>query len=157
YQSDTGLRADFKQTEKVYEKESVMAKQKGKAPIVTKEQKLKAIEEYRAGIKTSKQIAEEFGSSNKNLIHAWKYEVEERAKGERVDELQNIGYSSEAAKKILELELEIIEYQKKLTEQVLINDLLKKLRNQNSYQPEKNATGLSDIIRSLNQKKKPVK
>jgi len=44
----------FKRTEKVYEKQSVMAKQKGKSPIATKEQKLKtkAIEEYKAGIKS---------------------------------------------------------------------------------------------------------
>lgn len=105
----------------------------------------------------AKQIAEQFGSTNKNLIHAWKYEFEERAKGERVDELKNTGYSSEATKKILELEQEIVEYQKKLAEQVLINDLLKKLRMQPNFQPEKSATGLTDIIKSLNQKKKPVK
>ncbi len=134
-----------------------MAKQKGKAPIATKEQKLKAIEEYKAGIKTAKEIAEQFGSGNKNLIHAWKYEVEERAKGERVDELKNTGYSSEAAKKILEMELEIVEYQKKLAEQVLINDLLKKLRMQPNFQSEKSASGLTEIIRNLNQKKKPLK
>jgi transposase-like protein len=134
-----------------------MVKQKAKAPIATKEQKLKAIVDYKAGIKSAKEIAEQFGSTNKNLIHSWKYEVEERAKGERVDELQNTGCSSEAAKKILELEQEIVEYQKKLAEQVLINDLLKKLRSQSSYQPEKSATGLTDIIRSLNQKKKLVK
>lgn len=83
--------------------------------------------------------------------------MEEKAKGERVDELQNSGYSSEAAKKILDLELELAEYQKKLAEQVLINDLLKKLRMQPNFQPEKNVTGLTDIIKSLNQKKKPVK
>lgn len=65
-----------------------MAKQKGNKAIATKDQKLKAIEEYKAGIKTTKQIAEQFGSKNKNLIHAWKYEFEERAKGERVDELK---------------------------------------------------------------------
>ncbi len=134
-----------------------MTKQKVNAPIATKKQKLKAIEEYKAGIKTSKQIAEQFGSTNKNLIHAWKYEVEERGKGERVDELQNTGYSAEAAKKILELEMQIEEYQKKLAEQVLINDLLKKLRSQTNYQPEKSAAGLNDIIRNLNQKKKPAR
>ncbi len=134
-----------------------MAKQKGNRAIATKEQKLKVIEEYKSGTKSAKEIAEQFGSSNKNLIHAWKYEFEERAKGERVDELKNTGYSSEAARRILELELEVVEYQKKLAEQVLINDLLKKLRNQSSYQPEKNATGLTEIIRSLNQKKKPVR
>ncbi len=134
-----------------------MAKQKGNKAIATKEQKLKAIEEYRAGIKSAKEIAEQFGSSNKNLIHAWKYELEEKAKGERVDELQNTGYSSEAAKRILELELEIAEYQKKLAEQVLINDLLKKLRMQSSFQPEKSANGLREIIRNLNQKKKLLK
>jgi transposase-like protein len=134
-----------------------MAKQKGNKAIATKEQKLKAIEEYKTGAKSAKQISEQFGSSNKNLIHAWKYEFEEKAKGERVDELKNTGYSSEAAKRILELEQEVIEYQKKLAEQVLINDLLKKLRSQPNFQPEKNVTGLTDIIRSLNQKKKPVK
>ena len=56
-------------------------------------------------------------------------------------------------KKILDLELELAEYQKKLAEQVLINDLLKKLRMQPNFQPEKNVTGLTDIIKSLNQKK----
>lgn len=134
-----------------------MSKRKGKSPIATKEQKLRAIEEYKSGIKSAKQIAAEFGTSNNNLIHAWKYELEEKAKGERVDELQNSGYSSEAAKKILDLELELAEYQKKLAEQVLINDLLKKLRMQPNFQPEKNVNGLTDIIKSLNQKKKPVK
>jgi hypothetical protein len=57
----------------------------------------------------------------------------------------------------LELELEIAEYQKKLAEQVLINDLLKKLRMQPNFQPEKSASGLTEIIRNLNQKKKPLK
>lgn len=140
----------------VYEKESVMAKQKGNKAIATKEQKLKVIEEYKAGTKSAKEIAEQFGSSNKNLIHAWKYEFEERAKGERVDELKNGGYSSVAARRILDLEQEVIEYQKKLAEQVLIVDLLKKLRMQPNYQPERNASGLTDIIRNLNQKKKHV-
>ena len=134
-----------------------MAKQKGKEAIATREQKLKAIEEYKAGIKTSKQIAEEFGSTKKNLIHAWKYEVEEKAKGKRVDELKNTGFSAEAARKILDLEQEVIGYQKKLAEQVLIIDLLKKLRNQPNFQPERNVNGLTDIIRNLNQKKKPVR
>ncbi len=134
-----------------------MAKQRGNKAIVTREQKLKAIEEYKAGLKTAKQIAEQFGSMNKNLIHAWKYEVEEKAKGERVDELKNTGCSSEAAKRILELEQEVVEYQKKLAEQVLINDLLKKLRMQPNFQPEKSASGLTEIIRNLNQKKKPLK
>ena len=134
-----------------------MARQNGNKAIATKEQKLKAIEDYKAGTKTAKQIAEQFGSTNKNLIHAWKYEVEERAKGERVDELKNTGYSSEAAKRILELEQEVVEYQKKLAEQVLIVDLLKKLRAQPNFQLEKNVNGLTDIIRNLNQKKKPVR
>jgi transposase-like protein len=134
-----------------------MAKQKGNAPIATKEQKIKAIEDYKAGVKTAKEISAEFGSKNNNLIHAWKYEFEERAKGERVDELKNTGYSPEAARKILDLEFEIVEYQKKLAEQVLINDLLKKVRSQSTFQPEKSASGLTEIIRSLNLKKKPVK
>ena len=45
-----------------------MTKQKGNKAIATKEQKLKVIEEYKAGIKTAKQIAEQFGSTNKNLM-----------------------------------------------------------------------------------------
>ncbi len=47
-----------------------MAKRKGKSPIATKEQKLRAIEEYKSGIKLAKQIAAEFGTINNNLIHA---------------------------------------------------------------------------------------
>ncbi len=53
--------------------------------------------------------------------------------------------------------MQIEEYQKKLAEQVLINDLLKKLRSQTNYQPEKSAAGLNVITRNLNQKKKPAR
>ena len=134
-----------------------MTKQKGKKAIAITDQKLKKIEEYKVGMKTAKQIAEEFGSTNKNLIHAWKYEFEEKAAGERVDELKNTGYSAEAARRILDLEQQVVECRKKLAEQFLINDLLKKIRNQPNFQPDKNVTGLTDIIRNLNRKKKPVR
>lgn len=124
---------------------------------ISKEEKLKAIADYQSGRKTAKEIAEEFSTNDLNVIHRWKYEFETKAKGERVEELKSNGYAVDAAKRIRELESEILEYQKIVAEQAVILDLLKKHRTQQNSVFEKRSSGLTDIIKQLDQKRKPQK
>lgn len=123
----------------------------------TVEEKKKAVSDYQSGKKSAKQIAEEFKSTDHNLVHRWKYELETRSKGERVEELKSNGYAVDAARKIRELEAEVLEYQKKVAEQTVIIDLLKKQRSQKSSVFEKRSSGLTDIIKELDLKRKPQK
>ena len=120
-------------------------------------EKKKAVADYQSGKKTARQIAEAFKSGDLNLVHRWKYELEEKSTGERVEELKSNGYAAAAARKIRELEAEIIEYQKKVAEQAVIVDLLKKLQSQNSSVFEKRSSGLSETIRQLDPKRKHQK
>jgi len=61
------------------------------------------------------------------------------------------------AKRIIELELEIEEYKKKLAEQVLITELLKKLGPSKNSVLESELTGLIRTSNQLDQKRKRVK
>lgn len=90
-------------------------------------------------------------------IYRWRHELNQIKQGEQIDTLQTQGYSFEQAKKILELEAEIVEYQKKLSEQVVINDLLKKLHGPQNSALVKSASGLTDTIKLLGPKKKQQK
>lgn len=107
----------------------------------TREQKDKAVDDYISGAKTSSEIARELGTDINN-IYRWKTLRTEQAKGVRVEELIAEGYNKEAANRILNMELELEEYKKKLAEQVIIVDLLKKLQTSNNSAPESELTGL---------------
>lgn len=120
----------------------------------TLSEKQKAVADYQAGKKTAKQIATEFNSSDKNLVHRWKYELETRNQGKRVEELKSNGHAADAAKRIRELEAEVLEYQKIVAEQAVILDLLKKHRTQRNSVFEKRSSGLTDIIKELDPKRK---
>lgn len=122
----------------------------------TPEQKRQAVEEYLCGDKSAAQIAEELETEAQS-IYRWKSAQEEQKKDLRIDELINEGNSYNQAKKILELELEIQEYKNKLAEQVLINDLLKKLQTPASLQPESELTGLIRTANKSARKTKRVK
>jgi len=91
----------------------------------TLSEKQKAVADYQAGKKTAKQIAAEFNSSDNNLVHRWKYELETRNQGQRVEPPKGNGQAVDAAKRIRELEAEVLEYQKIVAEQAVILDLLK--------------------------------
>lgn len=121
----------------------------------TTEEKQKAVSDYHSGKRSAKQIAEDFESKDLNLVHRWKYELEDRSKGNRVEELKNTGYAVDAAKRIRELEAEVLEYQKIVAEQTVILDLLKKHRSQRNSVFAKRSSGLTDTIKQLDPKRKP--
>lgn len=127
-------------------------KNKKKWPI---ELKKKIVQEYLSGGKTASEIAEANGFGNDpGRIYKWRHELNQISQGEKIDVLKSEGYSFLQAKKIHELEQEIFEYQKKLAEQVLITDLLKKLHASKNSAPEKNVSGLTETMRLLAPNKK---
>lgn len=122
----------------------------------TTDQRDKAIDEYVSGAKTAQEVAQELGTDVSN-IYRWKTVREEKAKGSRIEELLDEGSTLAQAKRILELELELEEYKKMLAQEVVINNLLKKLQTSNSSAPESELTGLIRTTRKLDQKRKPAK
>lgn len=133
------------------EKEISPSKQRRK---FTQEQKDKAVEDFVSGARSAKEIAKELDTDIKN-IYNWKTAKEEKAKGVRVDELMGKGYSKEAAAQILNMELELELYKKKLAEEIIKVELLKKI--QNPSQSENELTGLINTTRKLDQKRRRAK
>ena len=123
---------------------------------VSREQKQQAVDDYLNGKKSAKELADELGVQQQ-VIYKWKTSFEENSKGVRVHELEDNGCPPEMAKRMSQLEDEVIEYQKKVAEQSLVIDLLKKLRQQGNLPPEKELNGLIATMKLLEQKKRPVK
>ena len=121
----------------------------------TPEQRKKAVEEFVSGSKSAIEIASELGIDPTH-IYRWKVAAEEKAKWARVDALGAEGHDPEAIKRILKLEEELEEYKKKVGEQALIIDLLKKIPIKSS-QPASELSGLIDTMKSSARKRKPVK
>lgn len=129
------------------------ARKNRKWPLELKKQ---IVQDYVSGAKTVAQLSKENGfEGDPNRIYRWRHEMNQIKKGEQIDDLQSQGYSFEQARKIQELEAEIIEYQKKLAEQFVINDLLKKLHGSKNLALVKSASGLSETMKLLGPKKKP--
>lgn len=122
----------------------------------TDEQKRMAVDDYVSGRKTAEQVAAE-NDVNATVIYKWRVQLDEKAKGARVDELESQGLSTQAARKILQLEAEVEEYQKKVAQQAVIIDLLKKLQPSTTSQPESELTGLIDTAKRLARSRKPSK
>jgi len=122
----------------------------------TQEQKDKAVAEYISEEKTAHQLAQELDCEPQH-IYRWKTLSEERSKGLRLDKLINEGNTKEMAQKLLEKELEIEMYQKKIAELTIINELLKKSRVEGISAPESELTGLIKTISKSGQKRKRVK
>ncbi len=120
------------------------------------EEKKKAVEEYVSGRKPAAQVCAELGV-HESLVYKWRVQLSEKAKGARVDELEAQGMSSQAARKLQQMEAEIEEYQKKVAQQAVIIDLLKKLQTPSSLAPENELTGLIDTTRKLARSKRHVK
>ena len=91
------------------------------------------------------------------VIYRWRVQLDEKAKGARIDELEAQGMSSQMARKMLQMEAEIEEYQKKVAQQAIIIDLLKKLQEPTTSQPESELTGLIDTTRKLGRSKRRAK
>ena len=122
----------------------------------TNEQKDKAVEIYLSGEKTAAEIAKDLDCDVQN-IYTWKTVAEEKRKGLRLEELIDDGNTKAMAQKLLEKELEIEEYQKKVAEQSIIIDLLKKLPGNENFQQESKLTGLIRTSKKSNQKRKRAK
>jgi len=131
-----------------------MTKKKRKS--FTREQRDQAVEDYSSGQKSAAEVARELGTDVQN-IYRWKTVKEDREKGLRYHELMDEGYDPVAAKKLLEKELELEEYKKKVAEQAIIIDLLKKLRNPSHSAPESELTGLIKTTKKLDRKRGPSK
>ena len=122
----------------------------------TKEQKNYAVEVYLSGVKTAAELAKELDCDVQN-IYTWKTLAEEKRKGLRVEQLIGEGNTKAMAQKLLEKELEIEEYQKKVAELTIINDLLKKLPGNENFQQESELTGLIRTTKKSIQKRKRAK
>lgn len=122
----------------------------------TEEQKRAAVDDYVSGRKTGEQVASELGIHS-TMVYRWRVEFDEKAKGIKLHELEAQGMSREAARKILEQQAIIEAYEKKVAQQAIIIDLLKKLQTSTISQPESELTGLLDTTRKLAKSRKPAK
>ena len=117
------------------------------------EQKQEIVEAYVSGSKTAQELALEHDIAT-GLIYRWKSDQNLKVKNNRIDELTSEGISRAMAIKIQQQEAEIEAYQKKVAEQAVIIDLLKKLPAVTSFQSESELTGLIDTMRRSAQKPK---
>ena len=122
----------------------------------SEEEKRQAVSEYVSGVKTAQQIANELGAAMQS-IYRWRTDFDEQKKGLKLSELQEEGCSKEHAERLIRFQDEIEAYQKKVAEQALIIDLLKKLRISGRLQPESELSGLIATTKQSDQKKKRAK
>jgi transposase-like protein len=121
----------------------------------TLEQKRAAIDDFESGRRTAAQVAASLGIAQ-GVIYKWRTMLAEKAKGARVDELESEGHNPEDARRIMQLEIELELYKQKVAELTIREDLLKKLHGP-LYPALKNANGLDEIKRILDQSKRRVK
>lgn len=122
----------------------------------TEQEKRVAVNDYVSGAKTAQQIATELGTDT-HAIYRWKTLFEEEAKGVRIEELERQGCSPQMAKRMALQEEEIALYQKKVAEQAVIIDLLKKLRSQKNSAPESELSGLIATTKKSDRNKRRLK
>ena len=121
-----------------------------------KKTKDKAVDDYISGNKTAQEIASEI-DCDPQLIYRWKVSRDEKAKGIRIDELVEEGCSKAMAEKLLEKELEIEAYQRKVAEQAIMLDLIKKLQTSTPFQRESELAGLIRTSKELERLKRRAK
>jgi len=120
------------------------------------EQKSEAVETYISGQQSAAEVAADLNISQ-GLLYKWKAGLEEGRRTDRLEELQADGSSLEQAKKLRQQEEEIALYQKKIAEQAVIIDLLKKLQTSTLSRPESELSGLIDTIKKSARKRIPFK
>lgn len=126
-----------------------MAKKKSRRSYPL-EYKQKLVEEYISGAANAQEIAEREGILP-GQIYRWKTQLEERAKLDRVGELEREGMSPAEARRVREMEDELEAYKAKVAEQAMAIDLLKKLHP--SFQSERRSSGYAEIKRKLGRSK----
>lgn len=114
--------------------------------------KRQAVEDYVSGQKTVAELSVALGVAQ-GVIYRWKVCLDENAREGRVNDLELQGLDPAAARRIRKLEEEVAEYQKKVGEQAVIIDILKKLRQLGIYPHESELSGLIDTIKPLGRRK----
>ena len=127
---------------------------KKKVKEITQQQKDNAVEEFLSGAKSAEVLAREFNVSTRT-IYKWKTLKEEKTKGDRIEQLVAQGNSKKSAVRILNLELENEEYKKKLAEEIIKVELLKKIHFPSPRENE--LTGLIKTTKKLDQRRRRVK
>jgi len=119
------------------------------------EYKKRIVQEYVSGNRRVAEIADSEGLVPGQIYH-WKTQLENRARRERIEEIQvEENVSPEQAQKIRELEEELEAYKAKVADQALVIDLLKKLHP--TLASEKRSSGYIETKRSLDPRKRHVK
>lgn len=122
----------------------------------TEEEKRQAVADYVSESRTAQQIANELGTDIQ-AIYRWRTFYDEQKKGVKLSELEFLGASHELAERIIRQQDEIEAYQKKVAEQALIIDILKKLRKLGPLPPESELSGLIAMEIKSAQKKQRAK
>jgi transposase-like protein len=110
----------------------------------SEEIKKQAVDDFVSGRRSAAEIAADLGLAQ-GVIYRWRVQLEEKAREARIEELGALPYD---AKRVQRLEEELAEYKRKVGEQTLIIDLLKKLRQSKIYLPESELSGLIETIKS---------
>lgn len=129
---------------------------KNKKYQFTDEQKRKAVDEYVSGQKRAEDIAKEL-KVPQGYLYKWRVQLSEKGKSVRVEELEKRGMSREMAQMMETKDAEIDAYRAALAQQIVINDLLKKLPASMISQRESELNGLLAIAKKLGRSKGPVK
>jgi transposase-like protein len=116
--------------------------------------KTKVVQEYLTGKYTVKELAKKYGfEHDPTRVYKWRHEFNQVKQGLQLEELKTLS-GAEQARRIQELEAEVLEYQKKLAEQFVINDLLKKHHGLKTSAHVRSVSGLTDTIKQLGPNKK---
>lgn len=122
----------------------------------TDEQKRKAVDDYVSGRKTAEQVAIENGVE-RGVVYKWRVQLDERAKGARIEELEEQGFSREQARIIEQQREELEAYKATVAQQAVIIDLLKKLQTSSASQRENDVIGLIETTKRLARSKRPAR
>jgi transposase len=122
----------------------------------SEELKSQVVDDYVCGRKTVAELSREHTISQ-GQIYKWKSQLEEKVATGRVKDLVAEGRSPQDARLLQQKENEIEMYQKKIAEQVLMIDLLKKLHHSENSHLLKSVSGSDEIAELLAQSKKRVR
>lgn len=122
----------------------------------TDQEKEKAVADYLSGAKSAKDIAHELGVEVHSIYH-WRAALDEQKRESRVSGLEAQGVPKEVAERLIQQQEEIEAYQKKVAEQAVIIDLLKKLQTSNSFPPESELSGWIATSKKSERKKRRAK
>lgn len=101
------------------------------------EYKQKIVAEFESGRSSADAIADREGLEC-GQIYKWRTQLENRARGKRIEKLETSGLSKAETLRTLELEDELTAAKEKIADQALAIDLLKKIHP--SYQSEKKSS-----------------